>query len=275
MQALYAFMRHTDDLADNPRPAEQRAEALRQWRAAFDRKLADARGGPVRMSDLRAPAETAFEQVARDGRALLPALVDTVRQFQIPPEHFHAVIDGVEMDLVPRRYQTFADLEPYCQRVASAVGLACVYVWGFRGPEALAPARKCGLALQLTNILRDLGEDARQDRVYLPLTDLRRCDYSVDDLLRGVADHRFRRLMRLQFDRAERFYREGTGLFDWLRPDGRRIFGTIMSTYHALLKRIMRRPQDVLRRRISVPAAQRLQIAVRWMLLPPRTAAML
>ena len=106
--------------------------------------------------------------------ALLPALADTVRRFHIPHEHLLAVIDGVEMDLTPRRYETFDELERYCERVASAVGLACIHIWGFRGPEAFEPARQAGVALQLTNILRDLKEDAAAGRVYLPLADLRR-----------------------------------------------------------------------------------------------------
>ena len=113
------------------------------------------------------------------------------------------MIDGVEMDLTPRRYETFDELERYCERVASAVGLACIHIWGFRGPEAFEPARQAGVALQLTNILRDLKEDAAAGRVYLPLADLRRCGYSVDELLAGVANDAFLRLMRFEIERAE------------------------------------------------------------------------
>ena len=103
---------------------------------------------------------------------LLPALAAAVREFHIPPEHLLAVLDGVQMDLDGRRYETFDELADYCDRVASAVGLACIYIWGFRGPEALEPARQCGRAFQLTNILRDLKEDAAAGRVYLPAEDL-------------------------------------------------------------------------------------------------------
>jgi len=185
------------------------------------------------------------------------------------------VIDGVEMDLNRRRYETFGELEVYCRRVASAVGLACIHVWGFTGEEALEPARKCGLAMQLTNILRDLKEDARRDRVYLPLEDLRRCGYSVDDLLAGVADDRFLELMSFQIGRAKRLYAEGAELMRCLRPSGRRIFGMMMTTYRALLRKIERRPAEVLRRRVSLSRGQKLRIAARWMLLPPRIAALL
>ena len=158
-------------------------------------------------------------------------------EFQIPPEHLFAVLDGVEMDLDRRRYETFDELRQYCDRVASAVGLCCIHIWGFRGPEAFAPARQAGIALQLTNILRDLKEDAAAGRVYLPIEDLRQCGYSADDLLAGVADQRFRRLMAMEVARAERFYAEGAELLDWLAPPGRRMFGLLMATYRALLRR--------------------------------------
>ena len=154
MDALYAFMRHTDDLGDNPQPVAARASAVRGWRAS----LAGALNGSWETPQ----------------HPLLPALADTVHRFHIPPEHLFAVIDGVEMDLAGRQYETFEDLAGYCRCVASAVGLACLHVWGYGGDEAREPADKCGLAFQLTNILRDLKEDAGQGRVYLPLEDLRR-----------------------------------------------------------------------------------------------------
>ena len=198
--------------------------------------------------------------------SLLPALADTVKRFHIPHEHLTAVIDGVEMDLNPPRYETFDDLRLYCQRVASAVGLACIYVWGFRGPEAFEPARQAGVALQLTNILRDLKEDAASDRVYLPMEDLRQCGYTIEDLGRGVINEPFFRLMRLEIERAKQCYREGADLMQWLEPDGRRIFGLMMSTYRALLTRIEHRPADVMRRHIRLGTFARLKILARWTL---------
>ena len=202
----------------------------------------------------------------------MPALADVVRRFHIPAEHLRAVIDGVEMDLDRRRYETFDQLEQYCQRVASAVGLACIHVWGFRGPEAFAPARQAGIALQLTNILRDLKEDAEADRVYLPLADLRACGYSVDDLRAGVVDQRFHRLMAGEIARAEQFYAAGGELMEWLDPPGRRIFGLMMATYQSLLREIARRPAEVFRRRIRLGGLKKLRLAMRWSLLPPRKA---
>ena len=177
-----------------PPTARRREAALTQWRADLERSL-------------QTSAAPVFD--SPEAAALLPALADAVRRFHIPPEHLRAVLDGVEMDLRRPRYETFAALVGYCERVASAVGLACIHVWGFRGPEALGPARSAGIALQLTNILRDLKEDAAAGRVYLPLDDLRQCGYSVEQLQQGVTGAAFRRLVDLEVGRAEQFYRDG------------------------------------------------------------------
>ncbi len=260
MDALYAFMRHTDDLADNSEPVECRRQSLVRWRAA----LAAALGATAGLPSSADPV----------GAGLLPALADTVRRFQIPAAHLEAVIDGVEMDLDRRRYQNFDQLADYCRHVASAVGLACIHVWGFQGQEAFGPASQCGLAFQLTNILRDLGEDAAADRVYLPLDDLQACGYSPDDLRSGVVNDRYFRLIRLQTDRAEAFYRRGAELFPFLEPEGRRIFGLLIDVYHRLLARIQRRPADVLVRRVRLSSWQKLRVAARWTLLPPRRTAL-
>jgi phytoene synthase len=267
MDALYSFMRHTDDLADNRQPVALRREALAKWRKSLQAALS----GGADLATTGQPDQDRGQYPAdQPGKLLLPALADTVRRFQIPPEHLFAVIEGAEMDLDRRTYETFDDLAQYCRRVASAVGLACIHVWGFRGPDAFEPARKCGLAFQITNILRDLREDAEVGRVYLPMEDLRRCHYSVDDLAASVADQRFDRLMEFQIDRARRLYHEGAELFDLLEPDGRRIFGLMTSIYHRLLREIQRRPGDVFRRRVQLPRWRRLALAARWAVLPAR-----
>jgi phytoene synthase len=278
MEALYAFMRHTDDLGDCPRPADQRRQALAQWRSTLEGSLAETntcRAGdlPVHLSGIRSGSSEG--QPARDscggaGSDLLPALVDTVRRFRVPEEHLFAVIEGVGMDVAGRRYRTFAELAEYCHCVASAVGLACIHIWGFRGPGALEPARSCGLAFQLTNILRDLKQDAASGRVYLPQEDLDRCGYSAEDLGHGVADERFDGLMAIEIRRAQEFYRRGADLFDWLEPPGRRIFGMMLATYSRLLEAIAQRPQNVLVGRVHLSRWQKLRIAARWTLLPAR-----
>jgi phytoene synthase len=254
MRALYAFLRHTDDLADNPTPVPTRRQRLEEWRQALAHNLSP---------DNKPPLENLSEQL-RSLATVLPALADVVRHFRIPPQHLFAVVEGVEMDLQKQRYENFAELERYCELVASAVGLACIHIWGFSGPEAYEPARRSGIALQLTNILRDARADAQQDRLYLPLNDLRACNYTFEELRSGVADERFARLIALQVGRAERFYREGLRLFDWLAPAGRRAFGMMMAVYRELLAKIARRPQDVLRHRLRVSPWKKALLACRW-----------
>jgi len=262
MEALYAFMRRTDDLADNNRPAADRRRALARWREQLSAALAGA------------PMPQAADDDDGIGPAILPGVADAVRRFRIPVEHLQAVIDGVEMDVAGRRYETFEELQEYCHRVASAVGLACIHVWGFRGPEAFEPARQCGVAMQLTNILRDLGEDARDGRLYLPLEDFRHCGYTPEELSAGVADERFVRLVRMEIARAERLYSEGARLIDWLAPDGRRVFGLMMAIYHRLLGRIAREPTAPLARQVRLSRWEKLRLAGRWALLPPRRSAL-
>lgn len=271
MDALYAFTRYTDDLADNPQTVDARRAALAQWRIALEAALSDAVDPAAADTAPRGRSETRH---SLPGEALLPALCDAVARFRIPAEHLLAVVDGVEMDLDGAHYETFDELAVYCQRVASAVGLACIHVWGFRGEAAFEPARKCGIAFQITNILRDLKEDARQGRVYLPREDFRRVGYSVEDLSAGVTDDGFERLMAFQVDRARRLYREGAELFDWLEPDGRRIFGMMTAIYHRLLERIERRPSEVFRRRVRLTRWEKLAVAARWALLPARRSAL-
>lgn len=249
MCALYAFLRHTDDLGDSGEPAEMRAAALGRWRASLDRALAGTFDAPV-----------------------FPALADTVARYAIPPEYLAAVIEGVEMDLTHARYETFDELSEYCHRVASAVGLACIHIWGFDGPEALEPARACGLAFQCTNILRDLKEDAANDRVYLPQEDLRRFQYSVDDLKRNVRDGRFRSLMRYEIARTEQLYRQAARLEEHLSADGRAVFGAMMSIYRGLLDEIKRLDGDVFSRRVRLSPWRKLGIAARWLLPVPSWA---
>lgn len=264
MNALYAFMRHTDDLGDNPHPPERRRADLELWRrlllAALDQEAVAA----------DTVTDTATDTANELAATILPALADTVRRYQIPPQHLTDVIDGVEMDLVPRRYQTFDGLAEYCHRVASAVGLACIHIWGFSGPAAIAPARQCGLAMQLTNILRDLKEDARAGRIYLPLDDFQAVGYTPEQLSRGETGVAFNRLIELEFNRAQVFYQDGSALFAHLDPAGRRIFGMMMSIYHRLLLKVRRAGPQILDARVRLSRPEKLRIAGRWIILPPQ-----
>jgi len=162
MCTLYAFMRHTDDLADREAPIVERETDLTQWRSLLDQALAT---DDISNSERFVGVWPGF-----------PALAATVRQFGIPREYLHAVIDGMAFDLGPVRIENAAQFERYCWHVASAVGLCCLHIWGFesRGGQAEALAEKLGLAFQRTNILRDVAEDYARGRIYLPADDLRR-----------------------------------------------------------------------------------------------------
>src|SRR5262249_11977407 len=154
MCALYAFLRVADDLSDAPWPVDERRSALRDWRQSLQAAL---------NGDYRHP--------------IYPALHDAIIRHGIPVVHLLEVLDGVEMDLTVSRYDTFADLYRYCYHVASAVGLCCIHIWGFDGSAAASArpaAEAAGIALQLTNILRDIREDAGRGRVYLPAEELNR-----------------------------------------------------------------------------------------------------
>ncbi|MEX0939132.1 MAG: phytoene/squalene synthase family protein [Pirellulales bacterium] len=237
MLALYAFLRKTDDLGDSADPASVRRERLTNWREQVESALRGTCHDPI-----------------------LPALVDTVRRFQIPVEYLFDVVDGVEMDVTPRRFETFEELVGYCHKVASAVGLACIHIWGFDNRQAIHPARQCGVAMQLTNILRDLQEDSARGRLYLPLEDLRRFDYPEEDLRRGVVDERTRALLQFQVRRAEYYYEEAASLHLYLRPAGRRVYGAMFATYRQLLCEISRRDSDVFTRRVRVSRWRRLAV---------------
>jgi len=265
MDALYAFMRHTDDLGDNAAPVAQRRALLDAWRTALEAALQPGpqSAAPSSPAPPQAPTVGCSEE---RGRLILPALSDTVARFGIPPEHLRAVITGQEMDLAGCRYATFDDLAEYCHLVASAVGLACIHIWGFRGPEAFAPARHCGVALQLTNILRDLRQDAAMGRVYLPEEDLRQAGYTADDLRQGVADARFARLMALEIDRAKHHYREAAQLREFLLPDGRRCFDLMCGVYGRLLTNIAADPAAVFRRRVSLSLVEKAGVVARCLL---------
>jgi phytoene synthase len=229
MCALYAFLRRADDLSDEPGPLEDKRAALADWRQG-----------------LRSAMQGEYTH------PLYPALQDTVTTYSIPLEYLEAAIDGVEMDLQPVRYQTFAELRHYCYHVASVVGLACIHIWGFADERAKHYAESAGIAFQLTNILRDLGEDAGRGRIYLPAEDLDRFQYTPERLTRGECDEAFRELMRFQVARARGFYEESWPLLPLLRPAGRAVFLVMARTYRGLLDVMEQRNYDVFRSRVRL-----------------------
>jgi 15-cis-phytoene synthase len=262
MDALYAFNRVTDDLGDEEGvPLDLRKTRLASWRES----LRIALGCGPNLSDSKNP-DTAEVGTFWDHPAQ-PAIADMAQRHKIPSEYLFAVIDGVEMDLHGVEMQTFADLERYCYHVAGAVGLCCIHVWGFRGDEAIPLAIDCGLALQLTNILRDIDEDARLGRIYLPREDLERFGYGEEDIRNHVVDERFFRLMQFETERTKAYYSRAERLFQHLEPPGRRILRAMLDIYGGLLREIECRNFDIYSKRVSIPKWKKLWYAGRAMLL--------
>jgi phytoene synthase len=198
------------------------------------------------------------------GRALAPL----ISQFGLPRSAFEALIDGVEMDIVPRPYETFEDLYEYCIRVASAVGLICLEIFGYSKPESKTYATELGVALQLTNILRDVPEDLKRGRVYIPQTEMRQFQCTIDDLRReieaagsGIQSPAVKALLRHQAQRARDYYRRADGSMP--RADARRLVAAqIMGAiYRGILDRIERRDYDVFSTVVRIPRPQRALIA--------------
>jgi len=240
MCALYSFLRIADDIADGPGETDDKRRQLGAWRRQLDAALA-----------------------GEDSHPLHPALRHTVAQFGIPCQYLVEVLDGVGMDLDTERYETFAELYRYCYQVASAVGLACIHIWGFAGDRAPHHAEAAGIALQLTNILRDLSEDAGRGRVYLPREDLERFGYTEECLSLKIRDERFRELMRFQVARARGYYEAAEGLGQALRPAGRAVFLVMLRTYRGLLNAIVHRDFDVFSGRVRLSRLHKLWLAAR------------
>ncbi len=239
LYSVYAFCRFVDDIADDD-GVHDAAVMLAQWREELDRVF----GG-------------------MPSRAISRALSENVRRFNIPRCYFEEVIDGVEMDLSQRRYATFADLTLYCRRVASAVGLICIEIFGYRHQSARVYAERLGIAFQLTNIIRDVSEDATRGRIYLPLEDLARFGVAEDEILNSVYSPRFRRLIEFEAQRARQYYREAEVALakedrrSMLAAEGMRLI------YASLLERIARAGYRVFDRRMSLSAPYKLYLVGR------------
>lgn len=239
--AVYAFMRHCDDLSDEPSSREAAFRALAQWRHELQAALAGRYG--------QCP--------------LWPAFHDTVQRYRIPPEYFFELLEGVSSDLEPRRFHTFEELYRYCYQVASVVGLTIVHIFGFRKPEALAMAEKCGVAFQLTNILRDIREDLNRGRVYLPQEDLERFGVHEESLRNQTPPAGFVELLRFEAARARALYAEGRPVLDLIEPQSRPSLWALIEIYSRLLDRIERAGAAVLRHRIELPFLEKVRIVAR------------
>ncbi|WP_427158386.1 15-cis-phytoene synthase CrtB [Aliinostoc sp. HNIBRCY26] len=254
--AIYAWCRRTDELVDGPGAAITTPETLDLWEQHLESIFA---GIPVENYDV--------------------ALVDTLQRFDLDIQPFRDMIAGQRMDLYRSRYETFEELYLYCYRVAGTVGLMSTAVmevdtnantapWSQRKPlyipteEAIA----LGIANQLTNILRDVGEDARRGRIYLPLEDLARFNYTEQDFFKGVVDDRWRALMRFQIERARQFYTKAEQGIAHLAPDARWPVWAASMLYGQILDVIERNDYNVFNQRAYVPQLQKLcTLPIAWM----------
>jgi phytoene synthase len=246
MCAVYAFMRQCDDLSDDPAAAGARA-SLEAWRRDLDRALAGDFGE----------------------HPSWPALEHAVRRYGIPPEYLHVMIDGVSSDIGPRRIATFDELYRYCYQVASVVGLTVIHIFGFHSEQAPPLAEKCGVAFQLTNILRDVKEDLGLGRLYLPGEDLERFGVEESALMEGRRTAAVVELLRFEAARARQYYRESEALVPLIDARSRPSLWALREIYRRLLERIERSRFDVFSRRIRVPTWEKLAIVARAALSRP------
>ncbi|NET05452.1 MAG: phytoene synthase [Symploca sp. SIO2B6] len=254
--AIYDWCRRTDELVDGPQSGLTTPETLDKWEQQLESVFA---GQPVDDTDV--------------------ALVDTIGHFPMDIKPFRDMIAGQRMDLYRSRYETFDELNLYCYRVAGTVGLMSSAVLGFdesRRPtpwsaqqerkDPLEEAISLGIAKQLTNILRDVGEDARRGRIYLPLSELALFDYTEKDLFNGVVDLRWRELMRFQIHRARKYYAQAERSISALSRDSRWPVWAALMLYKAILNVIERNQYDVFTQRAYVPRTQQLlYLPVAWL----------
>jgi len=233
LAALYAFMRLIDDVSDEGQDLAAKQRGLARWRTALDQAIT----GQEQVLDGNAAVASAAAALA-GARHVLPALVDAMRRYNMPARYLHDLISGAEMDLTVRRYPTFDRLREYCYRVAGTVGLTCTHVFGFSDARALDLAEKLGLAFQLTNIIRDVQEDFKLGRVYLPEEDLARYGVSPEDFGRKGATLGIRELLCFEADRSWQLYEEGSALLALVEPDSRSALWLLVHTYSALLGRV-------------------------------------
>lgn len=236
--ALYAFCREVDDVVDECSDEQVARTTLNWWRAQVAEIYAGKPQHPV-------------------GQALVPV----VAKFNLPQEHLLEIIDGMEMDLEQHRYDDFKSLQLYCYRVASVVGLLSAEIFGYRDRQTLKYAHDLGIAFQLTNIIRDVGEDARRNRIYLPLDELQQFGVTATEVLNAKESDNFHKLMAFQVERAQRYYQQA---FDHLPEIDRKAqrTGLVMAAiYRAVLDEIVASGCHVLKERISLTPLRKLWLA--------------
>jgi phytoene synthase len=250
--AVYWFCRYTDDLVDECTDREQGRRDLEAWEWALRSGI---KSGPATCQ-----------------HPVLQVFLDTAARYEIPIEYAFELIQGMRMDLDQTRYRTFDDLRVFCYRVASVVGLMMCWVIGFKDPadrgKAIPHAIDLGIAMQLTNILRDIDEDLERGRIYLPQDEMERFGYSVADLQARTRNRAFASLMQFQTERVQRFYDNGNGGIPLLHPDGRFAVEIASNVYHEILTRLQSSSFDVFGHRTVVPASRKYWITARSLAVP-------
>jgi 15-cis-phytoene synthase len=252
LYAVYAFMRRCDDITDDATISfAERRQKLDTW---LDALHSAQQGHPT-------------------DDAILLALTDAQRRFGVPAGLLDELAHGTAMDIdidieesgqsqsgLNVQYQTFEDLRLYCYRVASVVGLVCIHIFGYRDPAAEPLAERCGLAFQLTNIIRDVKEDAAMGRVYFPEEDLAKFGLSAQELLSNPDPARFRPLLALEADRAREFYASGDELLAYISEDSQPALWVLVNIYRRLLEKIAEKQYDVFAAKVSLSTSEKLRI---------------
>ena len=240
MNTVYAFCRKTDDIVDeNSDSTDLKYEKLRKWRIEFEKSFS---------------GHSEF--------SLLNKLGTTISKFNIPLDPFFELIKGMEMDLQTDRYKSFEDLQLYCYRVASTVGLMCIEIFGYNHPSTKQFAVDLGIALQMTNILRDIGKDAKNGRIYLPQEDLVKFNYSEQEILSLVYNDNFKDLMIYESGRAKQYFNSATAHLDL--DDKKTMFAAraMQHIYYKMLENIIAADYDVYNKDIKVSKFEKVGIAL-------------
>ncbi|MGB5289293.1 MAG: presqualene diphosphate synthase HpnD [Ignavibacteriaceae bacterium] len=240
MNTVYAFCRQTDDIIDEGSVADElKYEKLRKWRIELEKSLSGHSDYPI-----------------------INKLSKTIQKFNIPLEPFFDLLKGMEMDLQRKRYITFDDLQTYCYHVASTVGLMCIEIFGYRHSSAKDFAINLGIALQLTNILRDIKKDAEKGRIYLPQEDLKKFNYNENDLLSNTYNENFQKMMKYQVERAREYFEKATACLNL--EDKKAMFAAraMQHIYYRMLNKIVDADYDVYNNKIHVSTIKKVGISL-------------
>ena len=244
LTALYAYCREVDDIADECLDHEIASKKLNWWREEVERLFKGAPQHPV-------------------SKALHPFL----SHFNLSKNYFFEIIDGMEMDVKFNRYESFEQLELYCYRVASCVGILSAHIFGFKNKDTLTFAKNLGIALQLTNIIRDLGEDARRGRIYIPLDELKKLGVSEEEIISLKNSEKIKILVQNQSDRAKKFYELASKTLPIEDKKSQKISLVMGNIYYVLLKEIVKdNPEKILNQKTILPGFRKMRISILTML---------